>query len=151
MNVIRFWNVFHETTHLIIDDSFPTNSIWLITSQIFVQRALQLITNNQSPCLKRASKYSILHNTDSQESHKPCLKRASKYSILHNTDSQESRLKWSSNYNIVKKPSFYRLQITLQIQTPLPLFDLMGDFHSAKLLAPYLMAHYGAILIIGKP
>lgn len=47
MNVIRFWNVSHETTHLIIDDSFPTDSIWFITSQIFVQRALQLITENQ--------------------------------------------------------------------------------------------------------
>ena len=127
MNVIRFWNVFYEMTHLIIDDSFPTNSIWFITSQIFVQRALQPITNNQNPCLKRTSKYNILHNTDSQE----------------------SRLKWTSNYNIANKSSFYRLQITLP--TPLPLFDLMGNFHSAKFLAPYLMAHYGAILIIGKP
>lgn len=27
----------------------------------------------------------------------------------------------------------------------------MGDFHSAKLLAPYLLAHYGAIPIVGKP
>lgn len=127
MNVIRFWNVFHETAHLIIDHSFPTDSIWFVTSQIFAQRALQLTKTNQ----------------------KPWLKRASKYSILHNTDSQESRLKWTSNSNIYNKSTFYQLQITLP--RPLPLFDLMGDFHSAKLLAPYLMAHYGAILIIGKP
>lgn len=61
-NVIRFWNVFHEMTHLIIDESFPTDSIWFITLQIVIQHALQLINNNQKPCLKRASKYSILHN-----------------------------------------------------------------------------------------
>lgn len=80
---------------------------------------------------------------------KPCLKQAFKYNIIDNTNSQELRSKLTYNYNIIDKSCFYRLQITLP--TPLPLFDLMGDFHTAKLLAPYLTAYYGAIPIIGKP
>lgn len=52
------------------------------------------------------------------------------------------------NYNIVNKSSFYRLQTPLS--TPLPLFDLMGYFHIAKIYAQYLMLHHSAIMIIGK-
>ena len=40
---------------------------------------------------------------------KPCLKRAFKYNIIDNTDSQELRSKLTYNYNIVDKSSFYRL------------------------------------------
>lgn len=35
--------------------------------------------------------------------------------------------------------------------TLVPLFDLMGDYHRAKLLAPDFLAHDGAVRIIGKP